>query len=330
MVEAVLEYAALAFFYSLLTTVILEALLRAWQVQDPPLAVAFRLGILVVPPLSPLLFGLLNPTRSSEPFRRQAALLDLENWLGPHPDPAHPGWVLLVALMGSTMLLLMGIEAAALLRHLTAERSSARRLPDLPGRLQEALARLVARGIPTFPVVVLGRGAPMACTVGLWRPTVVVTASLVETLDDEEMEGVLAHEMAHARRRDNWLSWLIFLLRLASFYNPVALFTFHQISHDMERVCDAESAAATGKRLPLASALLKVYAPSRAPAGAGVAWSRQLTRKAVALESRARQALVVDRVERLVHPETVHPTSHAGLRLGLAVGAVLGLAYLVV
>ena len=114
---------------------------------------------------------------------------------------------------------------------------------------------------------------------------------------------VLAHEMAHVRRRDNRFGWLLFALRLGSFYNPVALFVFHQISHDVERMCDAEAAAATGKPLALGSALIKVFRACPGWRRGEGTWSGRFASRGDAGEAGPR-ALVVDRVERLVHPET--------------------------
>lgn len=55
-------------------------------------------------------------------------------------------------------------------------------------------------------LVELGRQASF--TAGLLRPVVVVATSLAAALDEEALEAILAHERAHARRRDN-VRWLI-------------------------------------------------------------------------------------------------------------------------
>ncbi|MFO8082211.1 MAG: M56 family metallopeptidase [Armatimonadota bacterium] len=51
-------------------------------------------------------------------------------------------------------------------------------------------------------------GRPVSFTAGLLRPVVAVATSLAAALDDEALEAILAHERAHARRRDN-VRWLI-------------------------------------------------------------------------------------------------------------------------
>lgn len=329
MVAGILEYSALAIFYSVLAAAMLEGLLHLWRVQDPPLALSFRLPILALPPVAPLLLALLSPDRASDPFRPERALLDLRNWLGPEPSLSHPAWTLLLAVMAATTLLLIALEVVGSLRQLLSHKTP-QPIESLPDKLQQAVAGLAARGVPPFPVLLLDQPEPMAWALGLRHPTILVTTGLVGLLDEEELEGVLAHEMAHVWRRDNWLGWLIFGLRLVSFYNPVVLLAFHQIGHDTEKVCDAQAGMVTGKPLALASALIKVYRSSTTslqPTGSRL---RHLRRQRAALENRARRTLVEDRVERLIHPEAVTHTSYPELRLGLALAAVLGLMYFVV
>ncbi len=329
MVAALLEYSALAMLYSLLAAGILETLLYLWQVRDPTLAVAFRLPILAVPPVAPLLYALLDSGLGLQSLRRQGALLELHRWLGPEPSLSHPGWTLLLAIMAGTTLLLVALEVVGYLRQSLRRPTIAQPSLPLPPRLQGSLDRLAARGVRPFSLLLTDRPELTACAMGLRHPSILLTNSLAEMLDDEELEAVLAHEMAHVRRRDNWLGWLLVGLRLLSFYNPVALLVFHQMGHDMERVCDAEAGRVTGKPLALASALLKVYRASRASTEGSRGWSRRIGDRAAALENRARRALVEDRLEQLVHPETVGSTSFPRLRLGLAIAATVGLAYFV-
>ncbi|MGE5617813.1 MAG: M56 family metallopeptidase [Sphingomonadaceae bacterium] len=330
MVAALLQYSALAVFYSLLATAMLEALLRLWRVQDPPLAAAFRLPILALPPAAPLLFPLLSPNWGTDPFRQQWALLQLRNWLGPEPSISHPGWVLLLGTLAATTLVLLGLEAAGHWRQLLRRPRDARGPLPLPRRLLDARTRLEARGAHPFSIQLSNRPDPTACAVGLRHPTVLLTTALVDMLDDEELEAVIAHELAHVRRRDNWLGWLLLGLRLVSFYNPVAWLTFHRIGHDMESVCDAEAGRVTGKPLALASALLKVYRASRASHHGSTIRPRWAAGRAAALENRARRALIEDRLKRLVHPEQVPPASYPRLRLLLASASVVATMSLVV
>ncbi|MFD1563687.1 M48 family metallopeptidase [Haloarchaeobius amylolyticus] len=71
--------------------------------------------------------------------------------------------------------------------------------------LRATVSRLAAQADVPPPTVRIGSSAtPRAITVG-YRPatsTVVVSRGLLETLDDRELEAVLAHELAHIVNRD--------------------------------------------------------------------------------------------------------------------------------
>ena len=329
MLAGIQEYFALALVYSLLAGAILETLPRLWMVRDPRLLFHFRLGIMAIPPVATLLFAPFGAQRASAPFRQQIALLNLQNWLGPEPSLSHVGWVTLIAVMAITTLLLIGLGLAALFRGPGARAFLPAASRQLPNSLQTALCARSERVKPGVDVLALDDPEPIAFTSGFRRQTVLLSVGLCDILDQEELQAVLAHEIAHARRRDNRLSWLLFGLRLLSFYSPVALLVSHQMGHDVERLCDADAASSTGNPLALASALIKVYRASRkraAPRGqpARFAWS------ALALEQRAKRTLVEDRVERLVHPERLEPVRWPTWRLALASAAVLALTYFVV
>jgi heat shock protein HtpX len=82
----------------------------------------------------------------------------------------------------------------------TATERSATTCRDLQTRLTR-LAKQV--GVPAPDVVVADRPRPNSYTVGRkGSATVVVTRALVDALDDDELDAVLAHELAHVTNRD--------------------------------------------------------------------------------------------------------------------------------
>jgi heat shock protein HtpX len=75
--------------------------------------------------------------------------------------------------------------------------------------LHDIVARLAARaGMPTPRVYLIPTQAPNAFATGRSpsHAAVAVTEGLLQMLDEREIEGVLAHEMAHIRNRDTLLS----------------------------------------------------------------------------------------------------------------------------
>jgi heat shock protein HtpX len=76
-------------------------------------------------------------------------------------------------------------------------------------RLHAMLDRLCAHGdLPKPKLYILPEKAPNAFATGRnpEHAAVAVTAGLLETMDQEEVEGVIAHELAHVRNRDILIS----------------------------------------------------------------------------------------------------------------------------
>src|ERR1700683_3663209 len=75
---------------------------------------------------------------------------------------------------------------------------------ELP-RLYEVMERLCAKaGIPMPKLYVIPQPAPNAFATGRnpKHASVAVTAGLMQLMDDEELEGVIAHELSHVRNYD--------------------------------------------------------------------------------------------------------------------------------
>ncbi len=104
-------------------------------------------------------------------------------------------------------------------------RDSARRVSD-------------ALGMRGDVEVILAPGdiAPMA--VGLFRPSVVLPESMAECLNREELESVLAHELAHLCRRDAWVLALENILLTLWWFNPLAWMVVNALRRTREDCCD--------------------------------------------------------------------------------------------
>lgn len=104
-----------------------------------------------------------------------------------------------------------------------------------------------------------------AYVVGARRPVVVIGADLVESLDDEELEGVLAHELAHVRRRDTLVATALGVMRDLTFFVPGGGWAVQQLHRERELAADQAAVRVTGRPGALASGLLKVLetGPSR-------------------------------------------------------------------
>ncbi|MDG1983917.1 MAG: M56 family metallopeptidase [Planctomycetota bacterium] len=70
-------------------------------------------------------------------------------------------------------------------------------------------------------------------------PRVVVPSPLVKSLSPAQLQLVLAHELAHIRRRDHWVRWVEWLSGVAFWWNPVTWWARHHLRAAEELACDA-------------------------------------------------------------------------------------------
>ena len=109
-------------------------------------------------------------------------------------------------------------------------------------RTLERLTRRMARNEGHRVVEVDGL---IACCVGLLRPEVLVSRGLMDALPKEQLQAVLAHEQAHANRRDNLRGFLVHAATLA-WPGQRRRQLRADLAADAEQACDAEAARVTG------------------------------------------------------------------------------------
>ena len=89
--------------------------------------------------------------------------------------------------------------------------------PKLYGMVEKVA---LSNGLPMPKVAIMNTVVPNAFATGKSKRSsvVAVTTGIMDLLDDEELEGVIAHELAHIRHRD------VLVLTLASLFSTVAFF----------------------------------------------------------------------------------------------------------
>jgi hypothetical protein len=86
-------------------------------------------------------------------------------------------------------------------------------------------------------LIVTGIGSPFVW--GLGRPKLLWPSVLVDSLPPPCRRTVIAHELAHLRRRDHWVSWLELLAGCVWWWNPLFWYVRGQLRQNAELACDA-------------------------------------------------------------------------------------------
>ncbi len=104
---------------------------------------------------------------------------------------------------------------------------------------------------------------PNAFTIGYGDNAMVVFSSgLLSTLNQVELEAVIAHELAHIKNRDFHLMAIVSSLKVVSFFNPASYISASMLAREREYLADNVGSRVTGKKNILKRALIKIASSS--------------------------------------------------------------------
>ncbi len=110
-----------------------------------------------------------------------------------------------------------------------------------PQPLQAAAVKIARRlELKTIPTICTtsARISPMVWWAG-GKVRIVIPATLLDQMDGKQWQWILAHELAHVRRRDYLVRWLEWLACVCFWWNPVVWWAQRNLRATEEICCDA-------------------------------------------------------------------------------------------
>lgn len=157
-------------------------------------------------------------------------------------------WATVVLVLAAVVIL--GMRSLANLRRNGEPAPSSIR--DRADRLARSLH---FRGAPT--VLVHPRLVePFLC--GIFRPAILLPARWSDEAPVSALDAILAHELAHAARRDQVVNLLQRLLEIALFFHPAVHWLSRLLRREREHLADAMAVRLTGDPLALAESLQSI------------------------------------------------------------------------
>lgn len=230
---------------SLVLVVLAYALmsLRGWSATTRYFAWWLTLWLVVLLPFCPSLRRSSNPVSSAVPVVHIRSVdVAPDKTMVVLPRPSAPG-LQFSALADAAAIVCAGVVLLELLRlaygFITARRLKRNARACTDGRVlelfTEAHKRLKLRRAVDLRLADT-IGSPL--TVGYFHPAVIFPAALIGKLNSQEIEQVLAHELAHIARYDDWALALQRLLQVLFAFHPLVRFIGWRMSLDREIACD--------------------------------------------------------------------------------------------
>lgn len=155
-------------------------------------------------------------------------------------------------------------------------------------------------GLRLTPGVAYSRHVAVPTVVGVLRPMVLLPISISTGLSAEQIEMLLAHELAHIRRFDHLVNVFQRVVESALFFHPAVWWVSNRIRAEREHCCDDVVITAGGQRLVYAESLIRMAEFSRDYRNASLA-------AAMALGADGRHSELGNRILRLVTPGWSEP-----------------------
>jgi beta-lactamase regulating signal transducer with metallopeptidase domain len=148
--------------------------------------------------------------------------------------------------------------------------------------------RFLAHGVP----VTLSTASQGPSVDGVLRPHISLPLGIDRLLNDRELDAVLIHEVAHARRRDNLIRLVHEIALCGLWFHPLVWLTGSRLAMFRELSCD-DAVIENSRGADLVTALAKLADPGEPRllrAGAATFFSHRLARLKASQSDRARGA----------------------------------------
>jgi beta-lactamase regulating signal transducer with metallopeptidase domain len=192
-----------------------------------------------------------------------SVIATLETFAPPAPAAASalrvpPGraaeWLPLLVRIWLAGVVLLSLRSA--LQWALAQRLKVWRTQPAPAAIEQAVARLREKLSMRRAVRVLHSAvASVPSAVGWLKPVILLPASTLTVLSPEQLEMILAHELAHIRRHDYLVNLVQTAVETLLFYHPAVWWLSGRLRAEREHCCDDIAIAATGSRAGYARAL---------------------------------------------------------------------------
>ena len=240
------------------------AAMRLLPIRDPNVRIRLLLLPTLIPFVAPPVYYLVFPMRREMSVLAVDQIFDIERIVALVP---YSDFFLTTVTIGMVSLgvfwALKGALSIAAMLYLPRRYRTLKRGDD--PRLDGVLERTFTRAGAPYPVVLLSpESSWRCCGVGLGRAYLFVSQRCLRELNEEQLESVLTHELAHISRGDSIFSLLLFIQRHLLFFNPFIHLIHRRKQEEIEIASDRQALSCGLNPRPYVRNLLEVWRISMA------------------------------------------------------------------
>jgi len=132
--------------------------------------------------------------------------------------------------------------------------------------------------------------------IGIFRPLLLIPVSLLSEISVDDLETILAHELAHIRRLDYLINFCQMMVEALLFFNPAVWWISRRIRIEREACCDVAGIESAGQRVKYAQVLFDQLAKASATQAPA------MSAAAMAFSDDSTEASA-ERVKRIINPQ---------------------------
>ena len=142
-------------------------------------------------------------------------------------------WLLALHVLGMACVALGACRSALRVRALRRGARAAE--PELAARVASIAVRL---GVRRVPAILLSHDAAAPVAIGVWRRAVVLPVSFARSLAPGDLDGVVAHELAHHLRGHLAWAWIRVAACVVWWWHPAVWLVARELRRANEDACD--------------------------------------------------------------------------------------------
>lgn len=303
-------YAVQTVLHSIVASALIDCAFIAWDIRGPRLTQRFRFLVIFLPAASFPIYQLITPGRGGVYFRL-GSLLDSNKWLFFEFGGVPIFKILIVLSAAVTALIFVFQEFLPMAVHML-EQFRGDSGADGPQPVENPLEGRLAEALEGLPIgrerVSVLDDEDLVIFSDTWRnPQIYISTGLIRAFDAPQLRAALAHEVGHIQRSKKPVLIVAYVLRLAMFYNPVAMIEFRKLAQEEEKICDDFAIGMTGRPSALRQAIEMLREPVENPfsperEGKGKGAVRGFDAVASAFEQYGLDSLLRSRIRRIGHP----------------------------